>query len=371
MRPTARHMRVGARELTSMTTVLIATNAFLSYPAISSSAGLEAAWMEPLWAGGMAILAFLIIDMMFRRYFPGQDLLEVAHRTFGKAVGGFIAIAYAAYFIWTTAVIMRQFAETVIITVLPNTPIVVVVGLFTVTMCYVASCGLEAICRLGQLTFPLVSLGIISAVCLTGNWWQPTFLMPLWGNGVGAVFRGSLYSASSFINVLLLCLIYPHAKDYRDLRRVGLWSTVWGMLLLTVFVVGYHLVFAPELTSKMASPIYSMARLVHIGRFLQRVESVYVFIWVAAAVIHLSITLWAASYVLSGTFNWPTHRPILPALGLACLTVGMTQPDIATVIRSQRAAHMTWAWAVIFVVPILLLAVGALRVRGRPRPKPS
>lgn len=368
MRAAAEHLRVGRRELTSMAAILVAAHAFLDYPAAASRTALESAWMEPIFAGLLGLAVFFVVDGIFRHFFPGKDLLEVLEVAFGRAIGGVFAIGFAIYFLWITAGIMRQFAETVIITVLPTTPLIIVIALFAITVGYVAACGLEAIVRLAQLAFPVFVLGIVSVVLLTFNWWHPELLFPFWGNGFGSVLQGSLQSVSDFLNVLLLCIIYPHAKDFRDLRRVGVSSTIWGMVLLAIFIVGYHMVFAPEGATKLVSPLYSMARLIHIGRFLQRVESVYIFTWVSAAVIQMAITLWAASYILASSFNWPTYRPIIPALGLACVVAGMVQSDIASILRDQRLGLMAWGWIVVVAAPLLVMCIGAVRMRWR-RPK--
>lgn len=361
--------KVGRRELISMLTIFVAAHAFLNYPQLVSEESMEAAWMEPIISGVIALMAFLIADTLFRKFFPRMDILEVVKTTFGKVVGVAFAVIVAAYFIWLTAFFMRQFAETVVTTVLPNTPIIVILFVFVLTVSYVATCGLEAIVRVGQLFFPVLALAIITMVVLTLNWWHPVLLFPILGSGVPTVLKSGLEDSTVFMNVFLLYIIYPHAQDYRDLRRVGVWSTIWAVLLLTGFILAYHMVFAPEEATKLSSPMYSMARLIHLGRFIQRVESVYVFIWVAAAVVKLSITLWAAAYVLSSAFTWPSYRPIIPAIGLLAFAGSFLGTDIVQVVRVEGDIQMTWMWIPVFVLPIVLLLFGAMiqRMRWRTR----
>jgi spore germination protein KB len=355
--------RVGRRELTSMLTLLIATHAFLNYPNEASVSGLEAAWMEPIISGVCALIAFLIMDALFRKFFPGVGLLDVMKTAFGKYVSIIFSLALAAYFIMVTAGIMRQFAETVIITVLPSTPIIVVSALFVITVSYVATCGLEAVVRVAQLAFPLFVFGMLGLCILTMNWWHPVLLFPFWGAGISSIAMGSVRTSSVFLNILLLSVIYPHAKDHRDLRKVGVRSTIYGMLLLVAFLLVYHMVFAPTETAKLSSPIYSVARLIHIGRFVQRIESIYIFIWVSAAVLKMAITTWAATYILTYTFDWPSYRPIIPAVGLLCWALSLFPTDVVSVIRSQYDTLMMWSWIVIFVLPIVFLVVGLMRQR--------
>ncbi|KPV45469.1 GerAB/ArcD/ProY family transporter [Alicyclobacillus ferrooxydans] len=353
--------RVGRRELTSMFTLFVAAHAFLDYPDQVSEYGFEAAWMEPLLAGIMALVVFLAMDQLFRRFFPGKGLLEVLRIGFGRYVSTAIALALAGYFIFVTASIMRQFSETVIITVLPATPILVVSAMFVATVAYVATCGLEAVVRVAQIAFPIVIIAFIGLCLLTMNWWHPALLFPFWGSGIGSLAIGGYKTSAIFLNVLLLSIIYPHAQDYRDLRKVGVRSTLYSMLLLTAFLLVYHMVFAPLETQNLASPIYSLARVIHAGRFIQRIESIYIFIWVSAAVLKMSITIWAAAYILTDTFQWPSYRPIMPALALLCASISLTTSDVASVVRSQEDTMLDWGWIVALGVPLAILLIGTFR----------
>ncbi|MCL6517130.1 GerAB/ArcD/ProY family transporter, partial [Alicyclobacillus sp.] len=244
--------KVGAKELTAMMTVLVAIHVFLDYPAYVSKYGLEAAWMEPVISGVLALVLFLLAEGLLRRFFPNQSIVEVVRGTLGHGVAALIGAVIAAYFILVTASIMREFMENVITSVLPTTPILVVGGLFILTVAYMVHTGLEGIARVSTMAWPVLALGVVALCLLTINYWHPEFLVPLWGAGPRQVLLGSVNSAAIFLNVLLLCVLYPHAHNPRDLRRVGVISTVQTVIVLTAFTLCYHMVFAPEETTKLA-----------------------------------------------------------------------------------------------------------------------
>ncbi|MCL6516768.1 GerAB/ArcD/ProY family transporter, partial [Alicyclobacillus sp.] len=136
------------------------------------------------------------------------------------------------------------------------------------------------------------------------------------------------------------------------------------VIVLTAFTLCYHMVFAPEETTKLASPMYALARLIHIGHFVQRLESVFVFMWVSAAVVKLAITLWSAAYMLAAGFGWPTYRPLLPALCLLSLAISLLPHDVASAFDLHGEILMRWGWIIAFALPLVLLGVGAMRRRG-------
>jgi spore germination protein KB len=352
---------VGGKELTAMMSVLVAAHAFLNYPRFTSEAGFEAAWMVPLLSAAISTAALLVVDALFRRTSSRRGLIEICRLWIGQWGTALIAVVLALYFLIITASIMRQFMENVITTVLPNTPIYIVGGLFVAAIVYVAYCGLEGIARIGYIALPVLVVGILALCLLTWKFWNTDLLFPFWGNGIGSIARSSLLGSSIFANVVLLSLIRSHMHDPREFRSVGLKSTLYSTVVLVLFLLVYHMIFTPDEAIKMTSPMYSMARIIHLGRFVQRLESVFIFMWVSAAVVKMAITLWAAAYCLAFAFDWPSYRPILPALGLLCLSGSLLPNDVALVLHLDDRFIWRWGWIVTFVLPIVLIWLGTLR----------
>jgi spore germination protein KB len=352
--------KIGAKEFTALLTLIVATHLFLNYPASVSRSALEAAWMEPILSGVVALSVFLWIEYILRKHYPGMDLIEIVRNRFGGFAAGLISIVFASYFLVLTARIMRQFMETVITTVLPSTPITVVGGLLILTVGFVATTGLEGIARISYMALPVLFLGVLALSLLTLNWWDTSLIFPFWGTGITHIGYGALQSSSIFDNVLVLAIIYPHAHDPKALRMVGVKSTIYTIFLLTLFILSYHMVFSPEDTERLTSPIYSMARIIHIGRFVQRLESIFIFMWVSAGIVKLSLSLWASAYLLANGFNWGIYRPIVPALGLLCLSLSMLPHDIATTFRIDAAFKTQWEWVLVLILPLALLLASRL-----------
>lgn len=358
--------RVGAKELTALMTTFVATNAFLSYPGYVSKTGLEAAWMEPLISGALTLVVFLAVDSVLRRRYLGMDILEVAKEAFGRGPAVLLAVVFAAYFLASTASVMRQFSENVITTVLPSTPILIIGMLFIAVVWYIAYCGLEGIARTSFILLPILIIGTVGLSLATINWWHPLLLLPVWGNGPEQVVRGAFRYSAVFANVLLLCVIYPHAHDPKALRSVGVKSIVWSSLLLTLFILTYHMVFPANESWKMSFSLYQLARMIYIGRFFQRLESIFVFLWVTSAVVRMALSLWSAAYMLATAFRWPSYRPALPALAMLAFAIGLLPANVDQAIALDETYLESWGWVVVLGLPLLVAILSAGRRRGGP-----
>lgn len=352
--------KVPSKELTAMLIIFVATNAFLTYPRYVSKSGYEAAWMEPLISAAGTLVLFYFVEWIMRRHFNKLDIVEICKELFGRVIAALVALIFAAYFLCSTAAVMREFAENVVSTVLPSTPILFVAGVFMLAVGYIAYAGIEGISRTAYVFLPILFIGIVGLCLGTMNWWNPALLLPVWGKGIDQVLVGSFQYSSIFANVLLLTIIYPHAHDPSKMRQIGFTSIVISALLLVFLVVVYHMVIPTVETGKQSFALYRLARLIDIGPFFQRLESVFIFLWVTSATVKMAVTLWGSAYLIGKAFGWPTYRPGVPSLALLALALGMWVENWIDVIDLDAKYLMRWGWIVVFALPVAVVVLGWL-----------
>ncbi|GLV14529.1 putative spore germination protein YfkT [Alicyclobacillus hesperidum] len=355
-----RNAKVPGSEMTAMLIIFVSTNAFLTYPRYISLNGYEAAWMEPVFSGVLTLILFFLVEQLLRRYFKNLDIVEVSKEVFGRFGAILIALVFSLYFLCSTAAVMREFTENVVSTVLPSTPILIVGAVFMFAVGYIVYGGIEGICRTAFIFLPILLVGLVAVCLMTVNWWHPYMLLPLWGTGPEQVLRGSLQYSSIFANVLLLTIIYPHVHDTSKMRRIGFVSIVVSTLLLVGLMLTYHMVFPAAETGKTSFALYRLARMIHLGPFFQRLESIFIFLWVTAATVRMAVTLWGCSYLLGKAFGWPTYRPAVPALVLLSFSLGMWPENWIQVINFDGTYLLRWGWIVVFAIPIAVLSIGAM-----------
>jgi spore germination protein KB len=96
------------------------------------------------------------------------------------------------YFTYLASTACRDFAELILATILPDTPIVVVIGCFMVIMIYCLRGGVEAFGRMGEMVFPvyilvMVILWILMFISI--DEFDPKRLTPVLGEGVKPVLN--------------------------------------------------------------------------------------------------------------------------------------------------------------------------------------
>ncbi|WP_206830175.1 GerAB/ArcD/ProY family transporter [Alicyclobacillus fructus] len=356
-----RDAKVPAAEMTAMLIIFVATNAFLTYPRYISFSAYEAAWMEPIFSGALTLALFYLVEWIMRKHFQNLDIVEISKEVFGRFGAILIALVFALYFLCSTAAVMREFTENVVSTVLPSTPLLLVGAVFMFAVGYIAYAGIEGICRTAFIFLPILLVGLVGVCLMTVNWWRPYLLLPLWGTGPMRVLMGAMQYSSIFANVLLLTIIFPHVNNPRKMRRIGAVSIIVSTLLLVFLVVSYHMVFPAAETGKTSFALYRLARMIHMGPFFQRLESVFIFLWVTAATVRMAVTIWGSAYLLSKAFSWPTYRPAVPAIVLLSFSLGMWPQNWMDVIEFDGTYLLKWGWIVVFAIPVAVLLSGWMK----------
>lgn len=350
--------RVGVIELTALLTIYTATDVFLSFPSRVAAEGKSMAWAIPLISGAIVLLAFFIVHMCFKR-FPGENVLQVMTRLFSRYVTVPVALLFVLFFITQTALVMREFTETVVTTVLPATPTAVVTLSFLVVVIYYAHKGLEGLTRTAMIFSYLFLTGLAILLLLPLSWFNASLLLPFFGQGIMHTLWFGSINTSLFCNVLILSIMYPAIRNREQFKYIGVVSIILASLIFSIVLVVFIGTFAVAPLGRVPFPMYQLARVIYVGRFVQRLESIFVFLWVAAAVIKMGFGLWLAAYLYAQAFNMPVYRPLLAPLALLLYVLSFLPPDFPSVLAISAQVFEPYGWTISVALPVILALLAA------------
>ncbi len=351
--------RVGVVELTALMTVYSSTEIFLSMPSRIAVEGAGFAWAIPLVSGTLVTIAFLIVHFCLKR-FPGENLLQVISRLFGRFTALPIALVFALLLLAQTALVTREFTETVVTTVLPATPSAVIAFTFLLAAFYYAYKGLEGLSRTALLFSYFSLVGVALLLILPLSWFDVRLLLPIWGRGVGNTLWFGAINSSLFFNVLFLSILYPTLRNRNHFLYVGVISTIVTAVIFSMVLVVFLGTFASAVSGKVPFPMYQLARVIYVGRFVQRLEAIFVFLWTAAAVIKMGFGLWMVAYLYALGFGMPLYRPLLAPVTLQLYVLSFLPPDFPAVLALSASVFEPYGWLVGVALPVLLAVAAVL-----------
>lgn len=353
---------ISAREGSVLLFTVLGAMLFLQYPQYLVRIGGPAAWQAGILITLFSLLAVLPMVVLVRR-FPGESLADISLQTAGPVVGPLLTLAVSVWLLAVSIVTLRNFTDTFINTILPQTPPSVLIVTATAAAVFSSYRGAEAIARTAYILLPLIAAGVLSVLVFSLPRMDTTLLFPLWGFGFRQTLLGSLYLTSVAAEAIALLAVGNVFRTARCLQH----STLQGILLFGVtatFTVTVLVATAgPPVAREAPFPVYYLARLIYLGRFLQRTESLIVLLWMFAAGTRFSALFHAGVASLSGALRLPEYRPLLFPCAVLVSALSLLPQDYVTVIRLDQLVIRPMGFGAL-AVPLLLLILAAIRGKG-------
>ncbi|MCL5935392.1 MAG: spore germination protein [Firmicutes bacterium] len=292
--------------------------------------------------------------------------MEVTGEALGKVAGTAVNVIYAVFFVIVGALFTRIFSEALIISALPRTPISILTTGYIAMGLLGSYLGLESLARSTRVTYPFVVAGIAILLFSLIPQWETTQLYPILGTGPVNVFLKGGASAGIISDILMAAVIVQSLHDPGMFGKITARAMLMGFTYLTVLELILIMTTAWNASQEYTMPFYNLSRLIYLGRYFQRVESIFIIIWGFAGMVKIAITLYSAAVVLAGTFKLPDYRPLIWPLALMIFTASLIPPDMPSAIKLEsieyRQYYMSFST---IILPAVVLAADRLRMRGR------
>jgi hypothetical protein len=125
------------------------------------------------------------------------------------------------------------------------------------------------------------------------------------------------------------------------------------------------MVFGVSVGREKVLPFFEMARLVYLSRYLQRIEALFIMLWVVAGVLGIAVDVYMGLYLLTRLLHLPSMRPILPIVMIILVELGMMPPDIVTAIELENLVISTYFKIGLYVIPAILLITAWFKNRKK------
>jgi spore germination protein KB len=332
---------------------------FVQYPQLLIEAAGPAAWQAALLLTAAAILLFLPAAALAKR-FQGVGLAEISEQVLGPLLGPLVCLGAAAWLITTASITVRLFSETFIMTILPQTPpsILIIVVVFCVV--YASYRGIEPAARAAQILLPLIALGALLVLLLNLPRADTARLYPFWGHGLNQTLNTGLYYTGMAGELIILLILGDAFRESRTFRLSGLIGLLLFGLTTTATAAVVVMTFGAPDAAQQSFPMFNMARLINLGRFLQRTEALIVMFWFFAAAVRLTVLFHSGVVLFAGALQLPLYRPIIFPVAVLVMTIAITPQDFVAVLHLDREWLRPIGVGLLFL-PSLLLGIAMAR----------
>ena len=355
--------KFGPQEAIWLTTIAIASKVFYTSPATISNLVGTAGWYMTLISASVAAIGFTFIYLLLKR-FPGKDIIEIFEITLGRFWGFIFSALLALHMVSIAAVRTREFSEVLKVYILPLTPITFVLILFIGAVVVLNTLGLETLARFSKLTAYTMAVGFFIVLALGQQNYSIHRLFPILGYGLGKTILHGVIRSSVYGEVIILAVFAPSLQGIEHIKKAGYTSLALSGFFISIALLAFILTFPYYVAMEVTSPMYEMITLIDYGRFLQRVDPIFLFIMAISSIISVSAVFCAFVSIYCKMFRIQDIKPVIWAASIITFALAMSQKSISDVTFGSVQYLRNYGGLVFFIPPLISLIAAKLRKKG-------
>lgn len=288
---------------------------------LGATLGGRAGWASIFVSCAVFYGLVLILNAYFKH--NNADLYSLYKSAFGRIIAKILVLFYAIWLFALCGYYLGEFTKKFAGLIMPGVP----AGFFAVTLLalifIILSGKLQSFALLSNIFFYVVLLALAVVFLLQIPRIRPENLLPVTQYDVSRIISGALPTLGIFVLLTPLLFLGDEIEKPQMFKKYGLFTALTLLaagLVIFVTTVG---VFGKDLTAKMEQPFLMSVKTVGAQGALERVESVFLLLWVVtdlAILVMLLHILLKLIGLLSGVKNTPVFKSPL-ILGVYVLSL--------------------------------------------------
>lgn len=250
------------------------------------------AWFSQVLPVCYAIVIAYVLAELARAY-PGKNIFEILFIACGRWLGGVINLILLFYIWMIVAVDIKGAADFFHATLLPQTPLEIIVLVFSLLLMYYGKTSLEVAARVNEIYFPFNVVTPPLMYFLLSNEYSLERLEPILSTSLKHIFVSNFMSLGVYGDILLFGAFLHATSNPRLLfaaMKHGILIVGFSATMILVIMLG---VMGFAIASRLNYPIFILVQQIHITDFMDRVEIALFSLWFPAFTIKVIVGYFA------------------------------------------------------------------------------
>lgn len=329
----------------------------LSLPNLSAEKYGTASFLHCVY---ITVIAGLFFYLLFKLHakFVDKDILDIAEEVGGKFLKYLTGIVIILYIITASVVTLGEFSENIRNILLDEAPESYILTVFFITGVVACFIGIKSIFRIGTLMLPVIFLAGVFIIRSLIEDIDLTNFTPVFGNGLRPLLLDGAFSLGRYEVFFIFLLLAPSIKDLQKTvaKSFGAATT----LLFACFFMFFGIFPYPSITENY-SLLYELVRMVSYGRFIQRIESIFLPIWLIVTFMYFSLTLSLSAQTMKKIFHITYYKRIIPSLAIIMISTSMLIQSHTDIINLRKILS-DFACPAIFIYGFILIIIARIKL---------
>ena len=309
------------------------------------------------------ILVLLICKLL--GYFPHQNIIDISEFLGGKFLKYAIGFVYILYFIFCVSIYLRSFCDNLKIIFFTRTPIIYLIILFILGTIICCRLGITAIIRANLIFMPLIIFSILFV--FIANLGNLNFFnaLPILGNGFDATFISGLSNLFAFSGIAFLYFIPSELKDSKEFKKIARSSVILSGILLLFSVAALLFLFPSIYSKNNILPLYLASRTIEFGRFFQRLDPLFLLIWIFSMTSYFSILVSYIVKIFIHITNIKSNYLIIYIVSIICLLLSLLPKNYSDVYFLQTQTFKYAVGIIVFGISFIILILATIKFKRK------
>ena len=346
--------RIGTAEAVLTIITIIIAHSILSLPRDMIVRTQSATIINIIYITILCTLFSLLLSKLLKK-FGNSDIIDISEFLGGKVLKNIIGIVFILYFIVTSSILLRNFCEAIGLVYFQMTPIIFIIILFIIGSCISNRLGFNVSLKVNLFIIPIALISILLIFIANFKNFDIQKIFPILGPGFSDTFASGLLNLSAFEGIVYLYFLPPFLKEPEKFKKISIISTIITGVYLVLCVSIILFIFPSFFTTNEIMPLYSAARYISFGNFLQRLESIFMLIWIIALASYITIACKFSVSIFQKLTNINNNKEIINIFGIMILGISLFPKNLAVSTFIETKLYSYFSIGIVFILGISIL----------------
>lgn len=356
---------IGPQGSLAIATLVLVTKVFYTNTGAVIKGAATAAWYVTLISVLVSLLLFQFVYILLKM-FPGKPLSEIFEQVWGRFIGKLLSIVFIAYFIFYAGGNLREFVEMIKTYNLPYTQPSIIIITFLLPVAVISYIGLEALARISHIGFYFVLGSLFIILVLDYPLYRIDSIFPLGGNGLKQNLFIGITRNSAYNEMIILAFFINSLKGLKNFKKASVLGLIISGFTISAVILCSTIAFGYSMSTEHFSNLFELSRAIYFGRFFQRLESIFLIVWVTTSVILVSTFFYTSISIFCKSFNINNHKPLIPSFLIITFVVTLMPENLSSVLSKSTNFQRVYSSLLLYGIPIVTLIV-SLMFRKKPK----
>lgn len=356
--------KIGTFESIMLVLSVVIIHTVLSLPKVLIDTTKSATFINLIYVSVLAFILVYIICKLLKN-FPNMDLIDISNFLGGKIFKNIIGTIFIIYFVLSSSIFLRNFCEHLRVIYYPSTNVIFLISFFIISVCVSNSLEFNSAIKANALITPFALISIILLFFANIRYFSGQRIFPILGDGFFNTFVYGLGNIYAFNGIVFLYFLPPLLKKPEKFKKVAYISIAISAcyIILAVSIILFMFPFFLKINEII--PLYTAATFIEFGTFFQRLESIFLLIWIVAFSCYLSIVCRFSMHFFKKITNIKNTRGIALPFSILFLGVSLVPNSYSIGKFYEFNFYRYFMIAVVFIISIGILILASIKKRKK------